>query len=236
MKETKTRKKSVILAAIVLLLVAVLALGATTYAKYVTSGKVETKQATVAKWGFTVTANADNLFGEAYNQGVKVAKDATAIDVKASTADTNVVAPGTSGSMTVTVNGSAEVLAKLTVTATGKDVALTKTADSSVYNPVKWTVKKGETALVTDGTLTAVVEELNKITTEVAIGTTVNDTYTISWAWAFEAGETDADKTANNEKDTILGQIANGQTVDGYTAETQLSFELTVSVEQIQNS
>lgn len=225
MKDTKTRKKSVILAAIVLLLIAVLALGATTYAKYVTSQTVPTKQATVAKWGFTVTANADDLFSDAYNKGGKV--DATvegaAVDVKASGLT---VAPGTSGSMTFSVIGSAEVLAKLTVTASGTDVSLTKTEDSSVYNPVKWTLKQGDTAFVTDGTLVAVVEELNGITATYQPGAeALSDEYEISWAWAFDG---------NDEYDTILGQFANGTTVNGYTAVTGLSFSLTVSIEQIQ--
>lgn len=227
MKETKTRKKSVILAAIVLLLIAVIALGATTYAKYITSANT-TAQATVAKWGFTVTANADDFFSDAYNKGEKVdaTVEGTAVDVKASGLT---VAPGTRGSMTVTLNGSAEVKAQLKVTAEGTDVALKDAEGSVVYNPVKWTLKKGNTAVVTDGTLDAVVEALKDTKATYEVGAKVEDeVYTISWAWAFD-GQNDA-------YDTILGQFADGDSVNGYTAVTSLSFNLTVSIEQIQNA
>lgn len=234
MKETKTRKKSVILAAIVLLLIAVIALGATTYAKYITSANT-TAQATVAKWGFTVTANANDFFSDAYNKGehVDATAEGTAVDVKASGLT---VAPGTSGSMTVTLNGSAEVKAQLKVTVKAEDVSLTyqdEEGQTQTYNPIVWTVKKGETEVLSNTTLDAALKALEGIQTTYEVGDQVdNEEYTISWAWAFDG--------QNDEYDTILGQfadkqVADGQEVDGYTAVYKLSFNLTVSIEQIQN-
>lgn len=226
MKDTKTRKKSVILTAIVLLLVAVLALGATTYAKYISSYSVTGKNATVAKWGFTVTGNAADLFSATYNKGAKVEANNGSIDVKA---ESEIVAPGTSGSMTVTVSGSAEVKAKVTITAgNSEDVLLINTETNETYNPLVWTIKKGDDVLAT-GDLVAAINAFNNESTVIEAGTTLEETtYTISWAWAFESG--------HDAEDTILGQFANNTPVDGYEAVTTVTLEgFSINIEQVQN-
>ena len=53
------KKRSLfIVVAMVLLLAVVLGMGGTTFAKYITSKDVPVESATVAKWGYVITANA----------------------------------------------------------------------------------------------------------------------------------------------------------------------------------
>lgn len=231
MNKTKTRK-SAFLVAILLLLIGVIAFASTTFAKYVTS-KTTTQTARVAKWGYTIEVNTTDLFGEAYNQGARVAADASSVDVKADTSGTLIVAPGTAGSMTFSISGQAEVLSKLTVTAeSDKEICLTKTEDSSEYYPVKWTLKEDDSAVsgCENVTLAEIVTELNTIVSTNPVNTAIDKEYTLSWEWSFETND------ADNEKDTILGLIMQGETVDGYTAVTDIAFDLTIGVEQIQNA
>lgn len=243
MEERKSNKKTrgIIIAAMVLLLVAILCLCGTTFAKYITSTSVPTQQATVAKWGFVVNANAKGLFGTGYkNTEVKAASD-TGVDVKSSVNLTdstelrNVVAPGTSGSMKFHVTGSAEVQAALDLAMTNvKEIALKSDETTVVYNPVKWTLKTGDseanlsaTADTTNKTLAELVTAVKKETTY-APGTPVNLYYELSWNWAIEADVSDitgtteqdekdkAERIATQDKyDTILGCFAQGIGVYG---------------------
>lgn len=243
MEERKSNKKTrgIIIAAMVLLLVAILCLCGTTFAKYITSTSVPTQQATVAKWGFVVNANADKLFGTGYkNTEVKAASD-TGVDVKSSVNLTdstelrNVVAPGTSGSMKFHVTGSAEVQAALDLAMTNvKEIALKSDETTVVYNPVKWTLKTGDseanlsaTADTTNKTLAELVTAVKKEATY-APGTPVNLYYELSWNWAIEADVSDitgtteqdekdkAERIATQDKyDTILGCFAQGIGVYG---------------------
>ena len=244
----KDNRKSILVIGLLLLLVAVIGFGGYTLSKYVTKKSVKDSNAQVAKWGFTVTAKNNELFGDKYSNG-KIAATDDKLTVKADSAGTNLVAPGLSGSMTFTVAGKAEVLAKVNVemkAADGKtaieDVVLNykKGETAGTYNPVKWTLtKKGETtAIVNAGTLANVQEELkNLYKTNTAIGTELNDEYTLSWAWAFEnAANPDTDAL-----DTLLGWTANGTTIPadyGFTVEagtsTNISFSIEISVTQVQ--
>lgn len=240
-------KKFLATIAIVLMMGIIAGMGAMTYSKYVTSADGGTQTATAAKWGFVISVDASKLFGSDYkkdgsNASAKI--DGSGNVVVNGSGDAVVVAPGTEGSMTITVNGSAEVLAKLTVNATTtSDIHL----DS--YYPVNWTVSDGATTS-TSNTLAEAVAALNKTTT-INVGDTTDKTYTLSWKWALDG----ADDTANT-KDTIIGYKANGKTYDelkgiyGETAlasiisetdynnteklQTQMSFSLTVTVEQTQ--
>lgn len=252
MKKNNNRKTKKLLSivAMVLMVGLIAGMGAMTYAKYVTTGSVPTQSATAAKWGFVITADTSNLFGTDYDQtdatnkiATKVTTDGVAVNASG---DTNVVAPGTTGSMTITVSGSAEVLAKLTVTVD------TGTADIALgdYKPVKWSITgTSEDNTVTDGTLEAVLNALktDADTTSIAAGETVSKSYTISWKWAFDG---------DNAKDTVIGYKAMGKTyddiksltvgdgtvvstivanADAYNAiTTTVSFGLSVAVEQIQ--
>ena len=249
----KDNRKSILVIGLLLLLVAVIGFGGYTMSKYVTKKSVQGNTAQVAKWGFTVTAENDKLFGDKYSNG-KIAATDDKLTVKADSAGTNLVAPGLSGSMTFTVAGKAEVLAKVSVAmnaADGKaaieDVVLNykKGETAGTYSPVKWTLtrkSKGETAataLVNEGTLANVQTELAKLyNANTAIATELNDEYTLSWAWAFE-------NTANPDTDaldTLLGWTANGTDIPtdyGFTVEkagtcTNISFSIEISVTQVQ--
>lgn len=256
MRQTKTEKKdnrkSVLLIALLLLLVAIIGFGGYTLSKYITSKSTDST-ARVAKWGFTVDADNSKLFGDQYkwkdNASGSTTDGTGTLTVKADTAGTNLVAPGTSGSMTFSVRGKAEVLAKVEMkVAEGyHDIALKLTKDGTdyTYNPVKWTLKKNTEDVVTNGTLEAVVAALNgqyKVeenhdTATIAAGTPIDDEYTLSWAWAFEGTEVPAGVEGLNSDalDTLLGQgtatEANGYTL---TYVNTVKFELTISVTQLQ--
>ena len=62
MEFIKKHTKGIIVTACLLLTMAILAMATLTFARYTTSDNVS-KQATVAKWGYVVTVNSDNLFG-----------------------------------------------------------------------------------------------------------------------------------------------------------------------------
>lgn len=242
-KKTRFSKKLIAVVAIVLMMGLIVGMGAMTYSKYVTSQDTGSQTATAAKWGFVVTADASNLFGTDYITTGIVGKG-NGVTVKAST-DSNVVAPGTSGSMTVTVSGSAEVLAKVTFAGT-----VTSEIEFDEYNPVKWSLKKDEEAAVSYDTLEGLITAFNS-SNSIAAGDSFNHEYTISWEWALE----DSTDSYRNVKDTLIGYKAAGksyaelpdnyQNVEYKTStkldettynkiQSQMQFNLTVTVEQIQ--
>ncbi len=227
------RRFTVAIVALLVALVLLLAIGGYSLAKYVTSGS-SNGEAAVAKWGYTVSTDTSNLFGKNYKANVvSTNTDAAQLEVKAAD-DQNVVAPGTTGSMTFTVNGTAEVASKLNIAVSDvQDVVLTY--GDNAYKPVKWTLNDGTTDVVSNGTLEAVAAELNKIqNVEVNPGETVGKNYTLTWAWAFEGG--------NDEADTALGLLASGKTdvkvggvaVDADASKLTVKFTLNVSVQQIE--
>ncbi len=242
MEDKKTNKKTrgIIIAAMVLLLIAIMCFCGVTFARYITKSSVPTQQATVAKWGFVVSANAENLFGKGYNKGEVTKPDETGavVDVKAAT---STVAPGTKGEMTFGVTGSAEVLAQLKVavkTDTLKDISLTKGSGDTaeVYNPIKWTLSSKSAAdsaftAVTDAenkTLKEIAEELKKITAKIEIGQSFDTTYKLSWKW--ELGTSEDPTDATNRKDTALAYAAEFVNGTGSKPEGGKYGDYTVSV------
>lgn len=235
--QKKDNRKSIFVIALLLLLVAVIGFGGYTLSKYVTK-KSETGSASVAKWGYTIEANADKLFGTKYtfdNKNSVVTDSNAKLTVAASDAKTNKVAPGTTGSMTFSVNGTAEVLAQLSISMTDvQDVKLVykKGTDGAEteYAPVKWTLKKNDTvvkvklnesdATATDlsgVSLAAIQKGLVTVSTITPNATEINDTYTISWVWEFEnktANATSEQKEETDSLDTLLGMVANAGTHD----------------------
>lgn len=234
--QKKDNRKSIFVIALLLLLVAVIGFGGYTLSKYVTK-KSESGSASVAKWGYTITADASGLFGKDYKFAATnstVTNDTTGLTVSANNTDrTNRVAPGTTGSMTFTVKGTAEVLAQLSISMTDvQDVKLVykKGTDGAEteYAPVKWTLKKNdnvvsvklnesdlaETAL-SGVSLAAIQKGLATVSTITPNATEINDTYTISWVWEFEnktEGATSEQKEETDSLDTLLGMVANAGT------------------------
>lgn len=176
--KNKTKKRLGVVAAMLGLVVAIGAVAGNTLAKYISSVKVESQTATVAQWGYTVTANASDLFSDKYVGNKIAASNAGSLDVKATA---KVVAPGTSsaedkegaeGALVVTINGKAEVDAQLVIdikefnTVWLKAMSLsyveknaegeneTKTTDFAAYYPLKWTITAGGTTNTADLTFT----------------------------------------------------------------------------------
>ena len=63
----RKNKKALVLVAMILMIGLVAGMGAMTYSRYISAGKVENVAATAAKWGFIVNVNADNVFGSDYD-------------------------------------------------------------------------------------------------------------------------------------------------------------------------
>ena len=223
-KENKTMKKVLTVSALALLLGLVGYTGGSTFAKYISSGSTGSQTATVAKWGLTATANIENLFGEEYDSVAdglaKVSTDHDKLVVKSATSAGNIVAPGTTGSMTFTLQGQAEVDASVDFTSAMDDISI------DGYYPIKWTVTRstnGQAAVTVVNGLSAndVNTYFNGLDFTYNAGSeALNEVFVVSWAWAF-SGQDDA-------KDTLLGQEAPG-------ADIQMGVNLTVTFTQIQD-
>ena len=268
-------KKLLATVAVGLMISLVAGMGAMTFARYISTAQVPTQQATAAKWGFVVTANAENLFSTDYTKdtgdyATVVTENGVAVRAVADTQGNraNLVAPGTTGSMTVSVTGSAEVAAKLTIAAGNSfnDVCIPEekngeTVVREAYYPIKWTLTKkvGESAtadvLVDRGSIGDFLEAIADESTELPAGKSVSVVYTVTWAWDFNGGNTDAEKAASIN-DTLIGyktqdvpyaNLANllSPTMNTYQSlisettynaiSTTLQFDLSVTVEQIQS-
>lgn len=245
-------KKTVVIVALLLALIALLCFGGYTFSKYVTSGN-GTGTANVAKWGYSVNVDSSNLFGKNYKYDTgattsTVTEDTASLTVSAS-GDYKLVAPGTTGSMTIKLNGTAEVASKL-VFKVGDDCADVSLgvkkgeADMAYYNPIKWTLKKGDTVVTVDNVELKdmkwedMAAKIVSVSENYTVNANVSDTYTLSWAWAFEDTATTVADLSVDELDTILGQAANNTTVTktGYTfdtTKTTVKVTLTVSIEQV---
>lgn len=146
--EKKNKKR---LGIVVVMLVLILAIGATagtTLAKYISSASHDSS-ATVAKWGYTLSVDAGDLFGESYGKVDKNTSLAGVSDKKtvvvSAAAEHNVVAPGTTGSMTIILKGTAEVNAKLTIDVNNFQTVVLSDKENKLdsdYYPLKWTVNE----------------------------------------------------------------------------------------------
>ena len=229
--ERKNNRKTTVIIALLLALIAILSFGGYTLSKYVTSGR-STGKAQVAKWGYTLEIDGSNLFGKNYkfdDKASKVTKDTTGLTVKAS-GDYNVIAPGTTGSMTFKIGGQAEVVALIAMGIDPqKDVTLKMQKPDGekmkeiVYNPVKWTLKKNGNAIpgMQKTTLHAVAGAFHDMIHNSASsvknpGDVLEDTtYELVWEWAFEGTGTFEGVTAD-ELDTILGRRAKDASYASY--------------------
>lgn len=226
--EKSKNGKRIALILLALLLIAAIAFGAYTYSKYVSSGN-GSGSATVAKWGFTVEMeNGDNAgFSTKYNADGEADTKGNAI-VADTTTEGNVVAPGANGSLTFTVGGEAEVLAKISATVeVNNEVSLTLQkgeSESVTYYPIKYKLNDGSSDVVNAGTMAQVKAYLEgeSFTKTIAAGDTLDSkTYTLSWEWIFEGENLTVGESTTidcDELDTILGQIAsNSESPETYT-------------------
>ena len=198
-----------------------------TFAKYVTEGST-TATARVAKWGVTIAAQADDSTGNAFLKEYAADTEGTGLTMSVS-ADTAVVAPGTSGVLgTVGVSGTPEVAVMVTFGAPDSkqvlDLGDNWMVGADFYCPLIFTV--GETKI--DGSTYESAEEL-----EEAVATAIVDknTYfeagkdlstaevaggvTIAWEWPI---------SVNDTNDTALGNAETPATI---------TLNLSVTVEQV---
>lgn len=198
------KKKLSMMVATVLMAGLVAGMGAMTYSKYITSTKVEAPQVTAAKWGFVVNVNTSKLFGDAYGTDGAVAttRDNDSVTVLADTEGKYIVAPGTHGEMTIEIDGTAEVDAKIAITATSDGSTDIGIADVSYY-PVRWKLV-GANQTFENKTLKEVLDTLNATDT-IPANTKYEKKYTLSWEWPFETGANDEAKKTNNLYDTLIG-------------------------------
>lgn len=243
--KAKTKRRSLIVVAMLVLLATVIAMSSATFAKYITSTGDQSNSATVAKWGFVVSADAASLFGAQYKgTGLATTTGDGTINVSGSGL---VVAPGTTGSMTFSVSGQAEVYAELTLNVTVDDVSLSKTVGESTqtYNPIKWTLKKDTETVLSNATLAELNDYFADKSAEIAPNTAYAyaGDYELSWTWALENDASGIDGLTVDQADTLLGQAAipaadrnEAQTaaLADYTADTELAVTVSICVEQIQ--
>lgn len=231
----KNKRSLFIVVAMVLLLAVVIGMGGTTFAKYITTDSRAAQSARVAKWGFDVEiSDTDKLFGPQYLESGVI--DAAGKAIVAANGTSNVVAPGSKGSLSFSINGNAEVASKITIDlASTKDVHLNGT-----YYPLKWTLKHASTAGgakdVIDGMANKKLSEiqtyLNRVV-EVPANETVDFVgyYELSYVWDFDV---DPDTTTVDLQDTQLAKFADQAAAEDAGSSITVDVALTITVEQIQ--
>lgn len=247
-------KKTILIVAIALLLVFALTLGGFTFAKYISQGS-GSDSATVAKWGFVVKADATDFFSSDYTKGAgdfaEAAEAGTGVAVKASAA---AVAPGTTGSFTFEIKGSAEVKANVTVALTGADIVLKAAAggETYTYNPIKFSFQKDSEAADENLTFDQLEDKLTALSEDIAAGGTYSKAgkYTVAWEWAFDNNavsvqpdDTEGTALSGDACDTLLGMYAaagstgtvdyNGAVYTMTGTVTTLELNLSISVAQV---
>ena len=188
-----------------------------TFAKYVTEG-TSTDTARVAKWGVVITAATDTMFDKEYDGDVY-----TDLAVKTDVAygDNNLVAPGTTGSLTdMTLSGKPEVAVSVTYEATVTFTGWTINSTED-YFPIVFTLegktygvegngtldyKFADSAALAAGLKTAIEALAKEYDVNTDLSTVATNAPTLSWAWAFEPAAGNTYHT--NEKDTKLGDLA----------------------------
>lgn len=254
----KNRFLKVASAMIILCLITTCAVS-TTFAKYITQGSA-TDQARVAKWGVTITMDADPAFASEYTNTT------SALTVKSDSTD-KVVAPGTSsedvaGGLIFAITGKPEVAVNIDINFTvvndiflkaGTYTDWTKATNeeggvlsretfdlAADYYPVVFTLKQIKDAsgdidvTIATGNLTAIYTALNNYSTgndsEYAPNTDLAATFELTWAWAFDG--------AHNAEDTLLGNLMAdaakfGAGIDPANYNLTIGYELEIIVTQI---
>ncbi len=233
MNKSESKKgKKIALVAVFVMLIFVFAFGGYSFAKYTTKG-TGTDSASVAAWGIKVTANNTGNFKTQY------ASDDGTLQVSASD-NTKVVAPGTSGSMTLAISGSAEV-------AVGVKMEFSVTEDifakygTEEYHPLKFKLSvTGEDEARAEGSLDEIKNYVTGLGPGYNIGTygvsyNFDDApvvYTLSWEWAFFTdADTDILDTAIAANDTTA------EVDEGAVSEInqEVAFTWALTVDQINN-
>ena len=238
MNRNRNNRIEIFIFVIVMLSVAV-AISGLSFARYTTSGTGNASTARVAKWGFVIDVDADNLFASSGDgtgdadltsnaSGLSVASDAVS------------VWPNTSGTLLFSVSGTAEVAAEISfVIPNDLEIICLKDGEGEIiYSPILWTLTKNGEAVVTKGDLAAIRDALTS--TVVPANTAVNDSYVLTWEWPPERGADEEEQAEYNGYDTMLAKYKadplENPLPDGYAAVLGFEFRMTIDVSQIQGS
>lgn len=183
-KKTKTFISVAVICCAILML-SVIGMGFT-LAKYVKTSNRDAEEASVAKFGVVMTWSGD-AFAKDYTVDDTSSLDATKLSVKSS-AEGDKIAPGTTGTITLTVSGSSETAFNLTIDLTETYSDNWKTAsDGTEYHPIALSAA----TTITGATANIVDNKINVKNFEA--GETISGTVVITWLWAFEGGNDTAD-------------------------------------------
>lgn len=225
MKLNKKQKRTATIASMAALLAVVLGMGGQTFAKYIETNETGSKTAVVAKWGVVIQNSIESaskpIFEKENANGTVIGKTQ------------EVVAPGTEGSVTVTISGTPEVASRISFNVTIDDVSLKdKAGTKDTYYPIVWSVSEGAVKETFTGANAQTNLTNYLVAKEYAPNLSLDRTVTIGWSWAFEG---------DNAMDTICGNAAantvtaNEFVEDGTTWELDNTIGLSVvtTVEQI---
>lgn len=241
MRRSQEKNKSfvIVLGIFFLCLITTCVVG-TTLAKYATSGSTN-DEARIAKWGVTVSVEADPLFKNEYST------NNNSLLVKS---NSNVVAPGTSSkdaksSTIFVINGTPEVAAKIKIdiknienvylkagTYTDPTKSNSKFTLDSDYYPVEFVLRQKNTSegdvILVEGTLSDIKNYFNtNYNKSYDPNTTLDATFELAWVWSFDK---------NDKADTYLGNLIAGVNPDNLTSADYnliVKYELVVTVEQV---
>lgn len=241
--KNKKGKKLVVLGAMAALLTLIGVSGSQTYAKYVENASVDSETATVAKWGYIISAESNDLFGLKHDT-LSTSRTSVSDSGVSVVGTKNIVAPGTFGEMTFSILGDAEVLARIQFNMTcadDVDLIYTEAGVDHHYYPLVWTLSKSAdgvayTPVVEAGNrLTKIANYVNNLSCDVSANADAPclGYYKLSYEWAFE--NTDAVKLISypgvgdpvetpfpsltyDKLDTYFGHLVNGDTETNYPA------------------
>ena len=158
---------------------------AITLAKYVKSASTPEEVGTVAKFGITMQWSDNSAFEKTY------AADTVGSVTTAVSGNVDKIAPGTTGSITLTLSGSSEVAFNLSlklIETYSNNWKVSGESGAAAYNPITLTVSStidGANVSLTQnkgGTSTLNIKDFEP-------ASTISGTITITWAWAFEGND-----------------------------------------------
>ena len=206
-KNTKTFISVAVICSAILIL-SIVGIGFT-LAKYVKTSNKLPEEASVAKFGVTMSWAGD-AFATEYAADDTTSLTSAQLSVKSS-ASGKKIAPGTTGKITLTLAGTSEVAFNLTINLTETYSEDWDTADNGgVYHPIilsATTTISG--AQVAPGTTNLTVDSDNKIAVKnFAAGETISGVVEITWSWPFESNDAADNNMYNTNATYALSALA----------------------------
>jgi len=188
-------RKSILLIAVLLFLIAITGVFVGTLARYITSNTVS-DSAVVAKFGLGVP-NTINLFSDSY------------ANVTADESGKKIIAPGTDGSYQFNITGTSEVAYKVSA-----DITVTYSDEWNGYEPLEFSIDGTEWTNLSqfETDLSAALASV-----EMAPNTVYSSTQTIFWRWPFSVSD------ENDIKDTAMGNMASAGTAPGISMDVKVT-------------